>query len=301
MKVLTVCLSPTFQKTLVFNSFREDEVNRSSEYMLSVAGKGINVSRTLLRLGTGTEHLTHLGGPRVEEFLSYCSSYGIPVLYAKTESPVRTCVTVINKEKGTSTELVEESRPVEEGTEERLLALYSKEIGRFDAVTVSGNKAAGYSARLYPELVRIAKEEGKLMVLDARGADLLSSVPYGPDIIKPNLSEFASTFLGLKGLAEGDANESLRESAGETARKLYQDYGIRTVISRGRFDTWCYDGKAFESIPVPKAEAPVVNTTGCGDTLTGAMTHALLQGMGLSDAVAFGMREATERAARTEL
>ena len=298
MKVLTVCLSPTFQKTLVFNDFCEDEVNRSSEYTLSVAGKGINVSRALIRLGTESEHLTHLGGPRVEEFLSYCSSYSIPVLYAHSASPIRTCVTIINKAKGTSTELVEESKPVQGSTEEELLSIYSREISRFDAVTVSGNKAAGYSDRLYPGLVRIAKENGKLVILDVRGKDLINSLPSGPDVIKPNLAEFAATFTGIR-LLESDENGDLKATVEEIAAGLFSKHGTKTVISRGKYDTWVYDGTGLRIVPA--IEAPVVNTVGCGDTLTGAMTHALLEGKPLAEAVAFGMRIATERACRTEL
>ncbi|HAP56468.1 MAG TPA: carbohydrate kinase, partial [Sphaerochaeta sp.] len=64
MKVLTVCLNPTFQNTLRFASFKIGEVNRASEHYLDASGKGMNTARIVSQLGEQSMLLTHLGGPR---------------------------------------------------------------------------------------------------------------------------------------------------------------------------------------------------------------------------------------------
>ena len=122
--VLAVCLSPTFQRMLVFPSFAENEVNRSTQVLEIASGKGINVSRVLNLLGRPCTNLIQLGGRRVPEFLDLCLQDGLDVVYLPVEADIRTCTTVINEKDHTSTELVEEARTVEENDSERFFSLF---------------------------------------------------------------------------------------------------------------------------------------------------------------------------------
>lgn len=108
--ILVVCLNPTFQKTLLFDHFQENEVNRSSMYRQDASGKGINVARIITQLGGKAMHLTHLGGARKDEMISLINKDKIELYYIEAESEIRTCTTIINKEKNTTTELVEEAK-----------------------------------------------------------------------------------------------------------------------------------------------------------------------------------------------
>ena len=62
--ILTVCLNPTFQSTMLFDSFTVGEVNRCKKHYLHTAGKGMNTARIVSQLGKASALLTHLGGPR---------------------------------------------------------------------------------------------------------------------------------------------------------------------------------------------------------------------------------------------
>ena len=73
-KVLAVCLNPTFELTVVLDSFYENEVNRTANYFTLPSGKGVNVARVLTQLGTEAHVLTHLGGSRAGEFLDLCKA-----------------------------------------------------------------------------------------------------------------------------------------------------------------------------------------------------------------------------------
>ena len=289
--VLTIGLAPTFQKVLVFPSLRENEVNRSAVHTLVASGKAINVTRVLTKLGREAVNITQLGGPRVDEFVSLCRAEGIAVRYFISAAETRTCTTLINEEKGTATELVEEANEVEAEASSRLFSLFEEEEEKHTAVIISGTKAKGYSDTLIPDIVRRCREKGKLTVLDIRGKDLINSLPCRPTIIKPNLCEFCSTF----GITGGDDNEDTEKAVCDKMHELYEEYGIMSVITRGKRPTWCFDGKKFCTIE-NTLTLPVVNTVGCGDTLTGVMTHHLLNGDFLSAAVGKGM-EAAERKA----
>jgi 1-phosphofructokinase/tagatose 6-phosphate kinase len=116
-----------------------------------------------------------------------------------------------------------------------------------------------------------------------------------PTIIKPNLSEFCQTFMPGKSVLENEDNEHLKDVVRPIVQDIYETYGVRTVITRGKFDTWVYDGSSLVVIPNKKG-LPVVNTIGCGDALTAGLTHALLKGEVLPQAVAFGMECAMKKA-----
>ncbi len=295
--VLTIGLAPTFQKVLVFPCLKENEVNRCSSHTCTASGKAVNVTRVLTRLGRRAVNITQLGGPRVREFLALAEEEGIEIRYFLSSAPIRTCTTLINEENGTSTELVEEASPVENEASEKLFSLFEEEIGKHSALVISGTKAEGYSPGLVPSFVKRSSEEGKLVVLDIKGKDLVESLRYRPSVIKPNLPEFCSTFSIARGVLEEDENETLRDEVEKKMRELHEKYGVMTVISRGKYPAWVFDGIDFSAIE-NTLSLPVVNTTGCGDTLTAVMTHHLLSGLSLKKAVREAMKAAEKKASR---
>ncbi|MBR1918595.1 MAG: carbohydrate kinase [Spirochaetales bacterium] len=298
--VLAICLSPTFQKIMVFRNFHVDEVNRCVRLLEIASGKGINVTRVINDLGRPATSMAQLGGTRTEEFLSLCRRDNIDIRFVRVPADIRTCTTIINEEDHTSTELVEEAREVSPEASEEFFRLFMRELPAFDAVVISGTKAGGFSADLYPRMVRECRRSGKLSVLDIKGDDLIASLKEGPSIIKPNLSEFCATFMKDVVLYENSDDGSTYDRVRELARSFYEKYGTRTVITRGKYDTWVYNGSALAVIPSIETDLPIVNTIGCGDTLTGAMTHSLLEGNELEKAVEFGMRCALRKATHIE-
>ncbi len=297
--VLTIGLSPTFQKIIVFSSFRENEVNRSSEVKQVCSGKAINVSKILKKLGRESLNLLPLGGIRKNEFISLCQKEGVNIRHLEVKAEIRTCTTIINKEKKTSTELVEESNRVEEVDSTNFFNLFLKEVDNHRAVVISGTKAPGFSAYLIPEIVRESKKRGKLVILDVKGDDLKESLKYSPDIIKPNLSEFLSTFSIKKEVSENEENTEVKERVIEIAKHLFNQYGTKSVITRGKYSTWVYNGSSFFTID--NENVAVVNTIGCGDTFTASLTHSLLNEESLENAVKFASLCAQKKATHLTL
>lgn len=267
--------------------------------MLTAAGKGVNVAKALGRLGVESKNLTQLGGPRTGEFLSLCQREGVELKYAKTEAPIRTSFTIINKERAESTELVEETFDVPEALTDEIHALFKKEVDECSLVVISGSRPKGYRENIYSEMVRIAKAKGVPVILDIRGNDLKASLKYGPDIIKPNLSEFVSTFMEGVSVYENEESADLFGDVKALTAEIYKKYGTKTILTRGKYDTWVYDGEGVKT--VKNIDVPVLNTIGCGDTFTAALASSLLKGEPLLDAVAFAMEKATERAQRLTL
>lgn len=292
---LIVCLNPTFELTMEFENVFENEVNRTSKYFIFPSGKGVNVARVMTQLGFNAVAFTHLGGNRTNEFINLCEAEKIKLEYFMTNSPIRTCINIVNKNKTTSTELVQEPINIDDpAASKSAIDLFTSLIPKFDAVVITGTRVKGYTEDLYPQMVDIAKKQNKMVILDMKGKDLYNCLPYRPDIIKPNLSELIATFENGKLVLEHENSDAFFPKVESIAKELYEKYGTKSVISRGKFSLWMFDGKSL--IEVPNKDVPVVNTIGCGDALTAGMTSRLLAGDDLEKAVRFGMACALQNA-----
>lgn len=290
---LTICMNPTIQKTLRFSGLVMDKVNRTPLHRLDVSGKGINVSRVLTQLGKDCLHLTQLGGNFRPLFLDLCRQDGLSIEWVESGGPIRFCYTLINDADHSVTELVEESDPVTEGTEERLMEAYAGLLPRFEWIIISGSMAAGFSPALVPFMVRLAKEGGKQVILDLRGRDLVNGLEYKPDLIKPNLFEFVQTFapdlIAGNWLISEPGNENrIKSRIRDLCFDLAEQHRCRIILTRGMDPVWFVEPGKFSEYPFEPVTP--VNTTGSGDAFTAGLVAALGDGASLEDAIAQGIR-----------
>ncbi len=282
---MVVCLNPVLQKTLVYQSFRKGEVNRTAEYRLDAAGKGVCAARVLTQLGERVVHLTHLGGPSRDWFLDLCAKDHVALRWVDSASPIRFCTTVIDESDHTASELVEEAEPVAAPTRARLVKLYKSLLPDFDAVLLSGTVAAGYGPGLMGELARLAFDSGKHSYLDIKGQDLLDCLPARPISVKPNLEELSSTLRRAKTPPANE--EELRSLAARAGKDWYERYGTYLVVTRGGKSCLYWDGKNLDEYPVPSIA--LVNPIGSGDAFGVGLAAALEHGDSIKDAVARGV------------
>ena len=290
MSYITVSLNPTLQKTLRFSSIVPDMVNRTGIHRLDVAGKGMIVSRVLRQLGKKVTHLTPLGGVMRPLLLSLCKEDDIAVKWVESNSQIRFCYTLISDAGSSVTELIEEPEPAGEGTEEQLLEQFEALLPGKENLVISGTRAAGFSDTLIPFMVRRAKEQGLKVVLDIKGKDLLESLQYGPDIVKPNLYEFIATFAPrlIENNVLVDDETAVKEQAKDAALDICEKYACKIILTRGAQTIWAADREHFFEVAV-KAVKPV-NTTGSGDAFTAGLAAALGDGADFSAAIAEGIR-----------
>ncbi len=292
---LVVCLNPTFQKTIVLDNLIENEVNRSSEYTMNASGKGVNVTRVLTQLGTRPIHLTQ-SGDRGEYFARLCTADNLNIITAANTSYIRTCSTLINRNRNTVTEIVEESPAVDEGTEKEIIDLYMELLGKTENIIIAGSKASGFGDFVFPEMVKAAKSAGKTVILDYRGKDLVNSIPFKPDIIKINFPEFVSTFFPEYTIGEHEENPELEQQVKERIYSLYRESGIKTILTRGTMPVIYIDNAGTirkEIIPGTNT----INTIGSGDAFTAGLAYSLNKGPELENGVKFGIECGSKNAA----
>jgi len=302
MSFLTVCLNPTLQKTLSYSSITPGVVNRTGTHRLDASGKGINVTRVLTQLGKSAVHLTQLGGVLRPLFLSLCEQDKLSVQWVESESQIRFCYTLLTDENspingGTVTELVEESEPVATGTEQRLLEKFDTLLNNndFTCLIVSGTKAAGFSDAVIPAMTRKAKEKGLIVILDIKGKDLTESLKYEPDIVKPNLFEFASGFAPelIKNNDLITIDDFAEERIKSAVLEMAQKYKCRVILTNGSRKIIAVDadkmsGETFFELKINPVNA--VNTIGCGDAFTAGLASAIEEGADFREAINEGCR-----------
>ena len=283
---LCVCLNPVIQKTLVFDRLQLGEVNRTGTFRTDIAGKGLLPTRVLTQVGEKAVHLTQLGGPTRDWFLSMAAAEGLSVEWVESGSPIRTCTTVIERGSMEATELVEEALPVAAGTSALVKERFASLLPRIDVVLLSGTVATGIEPGTMGELAALAQGAGKRLYLDIKGKDLLDCLRCRPACVKPNLEELAHTM--------GAPYESVRSDA--AARRLVEDagkmfherYGCYLVVTRGGKSTLFWDGEKLGERAVDPVE--VLNPIGSGDAFGAGLARMLEGGGSLSEAVDEGTR-----------
>ncbi|MEK6796794.1 MAG: PfkB family carbohydrate kinase [Spirochaetota bacterium] len=270
--IVTVCLNPVLQKTIVLPAYIEGEVNRSSEHYFYLSGKGVNVSRVLSELGEKTAHITFSGGMFDMIFRSLAVRERYPIIAVPAKTELRFCYTLLNRKDGSATEIVEEGSPVDSTTGTKVLAAFRKELPRAHAVVISGTRAPGFRADIMPTLVTLAKTAGKTVLIDFRGRDLLASMHCRPDFIKINRYEFSQTFMG--GRTAGLERTMLAVS---------KDSGARVILTDGKKAIHYTDDGVVKTLSPTRITA--VNPIGSGDSFAAGFISQYLRTGSVAQAV----------------
>src|SRR5947209_6888033 len=112
---MILCLgpTPTVQRSMIFDHFQVDEVNRATHVSEYASGKSPNVARVLRTLGADVLEVGFAGGDRGRFLLDDLRSANINCKFVTVDAPTRLCTTIIDRAAGTATELVEESAAIE--------------------------------------------------------------------------------------------------------------------------------------------------------------------------------------------
>lgn len=272
---MIICLgtTPAVQRVMVFKKLEIGEVNRAVEVHQDVAGKSVNVAKVLAALQKPVLASGFVGGERGEFIRAELGRRGISHDFVSVTPQTRLCVTILDQDAQTITELVEESQAVAESAWEELLAIVSK-LSRAQMLVLSGTLAGG--AR--PAFYRQCMESTQLpAIVDTQGQVLLESLKARPLVAKPNRKE-----LGVALGVSVDSDSSLQSAMIE----LVERGAKNSVITLGADGAMAFDGREFSYITAPKVKA--INSVGSGDAFTAGLASALVDGQSLPEACRLG-------------
>jgi tagatose 6-phosphate kinase len=186
---LVVGLNPAWQKTLRFARFVYGEVNRALSCTSMAGGKGINVARALSHLNSAPTIVQFAGGCTGRMIMNEIDTNGWQHVTVCTDSPTRTCTTVLSDADRSMTELIEPSPQIDEGAVQQLRERVWSLLPGMSAVVVAGTVPDGVPESFSAELVKQALSSSWVVVDACR--DILPVLSAGPHVLKINRAELA--------------------------------------------------------------------------------------------------------------
>ena len=283
MPVISICLSPGFQRSVVIDSLALGEVNRLTSAIVDAAGKGVNVCRVLQRLGIEAFCLAQ-GGSNADELMALAGQEGLDLRLIPSSGRLRTCTSIVETSISAGrrvTELVEPSSAVDESCVNTLSETLAAMLPSASALVIAGSMAPGYPAGYPARLAGMAREFGVPVLLDLQGPALLDAIAAGPALVKINLAEFAATFLpqrfggGEHGgvLAQAQLSPEIIKAVADVSRA----HAASFVLTRGARSIMLVRDGDVRVIPVlPVAAEKIINPIGSGDAFLAGMLAQLL-------------------------
>jgi 1-phosphofructokinase family hexose kinase len=280
--ILCLNLNAAIDKTIVVSSFEINKIHRPQSVVALAGGKGCNVARALKTLGETPVVSGWVGGFSGQFIENELRQEGIQTDFVHTDYESRTCVSILDREKQTMTEIYElgESVPVEKINELRNHILAT--IGKYQAITLSGSMPPGVPSGFYADLIEIARKENVLTFLDTSGDALRKGVEAGPFFIKPNETE-AKTLLGL------GSNDSFDPAQG--ALEISRRYETNVLLSMGA--NGAIATKAEQTFIVKSPSVVAKSAVGSGDCMLAGLTYGFLQGHSFEEALICGVAAGT--------
>ena len=222
--IVTVRMNPAIDKTIEVENLELGGLNRIKHVEIDVGGKGINVSKTIQKLGeisVATGFIAGNSGKIIENFMN---NLGIKTDFITVEGETRTNTKVF-EESGKVTELNEPGAKV---SEEQIEALETKILGYVDENTIvvlAGSVPAGVDKGIYAKITESVHKKGGKVLMDADGELFVKALEAGPDMIKPNRDELQK-YVGIDHKAS--ENELL-----SSAKKLMEKGISNIAVSMG--------------------------------------------------------------------
>lgn len=232
MKIITVTLNPCIDINYKTDKpFRAGELNRVPAPSVSYNGKGINVSRLLLKLGE--ESVALIIGDAAGEAEKALRSEGLNVMAVSAPASsggLRRNTSILDAD-GKETQINEPGMVVSDSVIKEFIGIFKSELNCSDEKTVvlCGSIPPGVDIGIYRKLCTIAKNSGAYVILDCDGEALKSGLEATPDLIKPNMEEFEA-LTGKKLIGGG---EELRIDAVRAALEFWRNESSAVLCTLG--------------------------------------------------------------------
>ena len=276
--ILCVNANAAIDKTVVVRGFRLNAIQRPEWVRSSPGGKGCNVARALKRLGGEPVVTGWIGGHAGDFIAEGLRDEGIGTAFVRVPFESRTCLSIVDPDGPTLTELYERGEVIAEDSVAAFETWFVDHVGDHAAVTLSGSLPPGAPVDLYARLITAARARGVLTVLDSSGAALTEGLKAGPDVIKPNAHEFEE-LTGATLTTPAQVAAAAIPYAARTRGSVVVSLGATGAVA-------AQNGLAWLITPPP---IEPVSAVGSGDSLVAGITLGLTSGDTLPDAVARGV------------
>lgn len=279
--IYTITLNPAIDHTIRLNDLEEITTDPLSLPQKEAAGKGINVSRVLKKIGVESVACTILGGPNGDFIIDQLQQQQIPMIVQRIHHNTRENKKVIAKQ-GLIKEYNEEGPSYELKYIQYLIDDLFNRTENGDIIVLSGSIPQNLPTNIYQEIIVECHKRNLSVVLDTSGSALASGILAKPDIIKPNMDE-------LEQLA-GQSLTTTKDIIKYAKTLLHK--GVKEVIITMGDKGLLYISNNF-IIQVQPIIVPVINTVGAGDSFVAGFVAMRDKKQSIQDCLSFATAVAT--------
>jgi 6-phosphofructokinase 2 len=270
--IYTVTLNPALDRTLYVESLvpgRSTRIRREERY---AGGKGIDVSRTLLEMGSDNVALGLIGGFDGKELEGRLLIAGVACRFTSIANDTRTNIIIQDESSGTETALLARGPEVQPSELMDFLSVLEK-LPDMSFLVISGSLPPGLTPEVYCRMITIGNERGARVVLDTAGEALRQGIRARPAVIKPNRLELAE--LAGKELTDVRAIAEYCTGLLNWVETVLASLGADGIVMVTR-------GQILHARP-PKVAAK--STVGAGDCAVAGFVHSLAAGEPVAEAL----------------
>jgi 1-phosphofructokinase len=255
MTILTLTANPSIDRTLMVERVERGRVIRAGAAQVDAGGKGVNVSRVLVRNGFQSLAVLPSGGAEGAQLEALLAGENVGLLPVRVSGAVRANVSLIEPD-GTVTKINEPGPTLTEAEQEALLdtTLAASRPGGW--VAVSGSLPPGVEQDFYARLIVRLRQRGAKVALDTSDISLELGLPAGPNLVKPNRDEL-SAVTGRPLHTLGDVVEAAKLMQGKGAEVVLVSLGADGAVLVDQF------GATHGEAPVVALAARWAGATHC--------------------------------------
>ncbi len=276
--IYTLTLNPAVDRELIIPRLELDTVLRAKSVVVDCGGKGINVSRALLALGVRSVASGFLGGNNGKFLLEGLHTSGISTDFVWLEQETRINISIFAEHDGHYIKVNENGPSVNSNDQQKMLAKVSELAQSGDWWILAGNLPPNVSQDFYATILKILNQQGANAILDTSGEALQFGLQERPFLVKPNAEE-AGVLTGTSTETSVQLKNIATMIRGMGAQNVIISLGKQGALLQTRGGTWL-------------AHAPTIeqkNPTGAGDSMVGGMVYALQRGLGMKEALTWGV------------
>ncbi len=264
--IITVTLNPAMDRTLYIDHLTIDHINRVKETVTVLGGKGINVSKTLQKMGGQTKALLIAGEENLSVVDRQLTQLGLDHACIPVSGETRINIKIVDEAGGTYTDFNEKGPSGEARAFDAIKEKVGEELQKNDVLVLSGSLPPGWPEGIYRDLASI--HEGAVrVILDGYGPSFTEGLKARPALVKPNLKEL-----------EDHVGRELPRRAEQIAacEELLVSGAKCVVLSLGEEGILWVDERNVYFARALKVD--VKSTVGAGDALVGGLAFSMAAG-----------------------
>lgn len=261
--ITTVTLNPAIDREYFVGTnqvMKNQFIYEDHDLKIYPGGKGLISAINFKNFGyKDVQNIGFVGGKQGLFFEQMVQKYDIISNYIHTESEIRNNVKIIGKDPATYTQYNDYTYRVEKEEVQELKLRFKRSISESDFILLSGSVPENVDFDIYQQLIKIAKEKGKKVFLQASGEALKLALEAEPDVVTPYFKHH-KTIL--------DIELNSKEDYLKAGRKI-QEMGVKKVMIPFHCDRLLFaeNGDVYQLSP---HEYSIINWLGASDAYNAA-------------------------------